>query len=136
MSEATWKQLEDAFAGALELGGEEREHFVARFEKEYPELGTQLRNLLRADGESDDDDHDAVGALFAEDGEYTTFTGSMFTSRDAISALLDEIGFIVTHIDDKGFVRFRPLGGFDPKTLTSQRVLIHGRKDVLGVIRF
>jgi tetrahedral aminopeptidase len=50
------------------------------------------------------------------------------------AAHMDEIGFIVTHIDDKGFVRFNPVGGFDPKTLTSQRVLIHGRKDLLGVM--
>jgi len=50
------------------------------------------------------------------------------------SAHMDEIGFIVTHIDDNGFIRFNPLGGFDPKTLTSQRVLIHGSKDILGVM--
>jgi endoglucanase len=37
-------------------------------------------------------------------------------------------------VDDKGFVRFNPVGGFDPKTLTSQRVIIHGRKDVIGVM--
>lgn len=51
-----------------------------------------------------------------------------------IGAHLDEIGFIVTHIDDKGFVRFHTLGGFDPKTLTAQRVIIHGKKDVMGVM--
>lgn len=50
------------------------------------------------------------------------------------AAHMDEIGFIVTHIDDKGFVRFNPVGGFDPKTLTSQRVLVHGKKDLLGVM--
>lgn len=50
------------------------------------------------------------------------------------AAHMDEIGFIVSHIDDKGFVRFNPVGGFDPKTLTSQRVIIHGRKDVMGVM--
>jgi len=50
------------------------------------------------------------------------------------AAHMDEIGFIVTHIDDKGFVRFNPVGGFDPKTLTSQRVIIHGKKDVIGVM--
>ena len=47
---------------------------------------------------------------------------------------MDEIGFIVTHIDDNGFVRFHTLGGFDPKTLTAQRVLVHGKKDVIGVM--
>ncbi|HNQ11835.1 MAG TPA: M42 family metallopeptidase [Bacteroidia bacterium] len=51
-----------------------------------------------------------------------------------IAAHMDEIGFIVTHVDDKGFVRFHTLGGFDPKTLTSQRVIIHGKKDVVGVM--
>lgn len=50
------------------------------------------------------------------------------------AAHMDEIGFIVTHVDDKGFVRFNPVGGFDPKTLTSQRVIIHGRKDIMGVM--
>ena len=51
-----------------------------------------------------------------------------------VAAHLDEIGFIVTHIDDKGFVRFHTLGGFDPKTLTAQRVIIHGKKDLVGVM--
>lgn len=51
-----------------------------------------------------------------------------------IGAHMDEIGFIVTHIDDKGFIRFHTLGGFDPKTLTAQRVIIHGKKDIIGVM--
>lgn len=51
-----------------------------------------------------------------------------------LGAHMDEIGFIVTHIDDNGFVRFHTLGGFDPKTLTAQRVIIHGKKDLMGVM--
>ena len=51
-----------------------------------------------------------------------------------IGAHMDEIGFIVTHIDDKGFVYFHTLGGFDPKTLTAQRVIVHGKKDLIGVM--
>ena len=47
---------------------------------------------------------------------------------------MDEIGFIVNHIDDKGFLRFHPLGGFDPKTLVAQRVIVHGTKDIIGVM--
>ena len=51
-----------------------------------------------------------------------------------IAAHMDEIGFIVTHIDEKGFIYFHTLGGFDPKTLTAQRVIIHGTEDVMGVM--
>ena len=51
-----------------------------------------------------------------------------------IAAHMDEIGFIVTHVDDNGFVRFHTLGGFDPKTLTAQRVILHGEKDLIGVM--
>ena len=51
-----------------------------------------------------------------------------------VAAHMDEIGFIVRFIDEQGFVRFLPLGGFDPKTLTAQRVVIHGKKDVIGVM--
>lgn len=50
------------------------------------------------------------------------------------TAHMDEIGFIVTHIDDKGFLRFHTLGGFDPKTLTAQRVIVHGKEDLIGVM--
>ena len=51
-----------------------------------------------------------------------------------IGAHMDEIGFIVTHIDNNGFLKFHPLGGFDPKTLTSQRVIVHVKKDIIGVM--
>ena len=50
------------------------------------------------------------------------------------AAHMDEIGFMVTHIDEKGFLRFHTLGGFDPKTLTAQRVVVKGRKDLMGVM--
>jgi tetrahedral aminopeptidase len=51
-----------------------------------------------------------------------------------IAAHMDEIGFMVTHIDDDGFLRFHTLGGFDPKTLTAQRVVVHGKRDLVGVM--
>ena len=54
------------------------------------------------------------------------------------TAHIDEIGFMVRHIDERGFVRFAAVGGFDPRTLPSQRVTIHGTKDgertIQGVI--
>jgi endoglucanase len=51
-----------------------------------------------------------------------------------VAAHMDEIGFMVNHIDDKGFLRFHTLGGFDPKTLTSMRVTVHGKEDLPGVM--
>ncbi len=60
--------------------------------------------------------------------------GKSSDKKVMLGAHMDEIGFIVTHIDDQGFVRFHTLGGFDPKTLTAQRVIIHGKKDLIGVM--
>ncbi|MDH3226724.1 MAG: M20/M25/M40 family metallo-hydrolase [Thermoleophilia bacterium] len=54
--------------------------------------------------------------------------------RLLLAAHADEIGFIVSHIEEGGFLRVLTLGGFDPKTLTAQRVLVHGRDDLLGVM--
>jgi tetrahedral aminopeptidase len=54
--------------------------------------------------------------------------------RLMLSGHMDEISFLATHVDDQGFIRFTTLGGFDAKTLTAQRVLVHGKKDLLGVL--
>lgn len=47
--------------------------------------------------------------------------------RVAIAAHVDEIGFLVRHVDDTGFVRVQTVGGFDPRVLVAQRVHIHRR---------
>ncbi len=46
--------------------------------------------------------------------------------RVMLAAHMDEIGFLVKHIDDKGFIRLQPVGGFDARVLFAQRVLVHG----------
>jgi tetrahedral aminopeptidase len=46
--------------------------------------------------------------------------------RVMIAAHMDEIGFMVTYVDDDGFIRLNPVGGFDPRVLPAQRVLVHG----------
>lgn len=65
---------------------------------------------------------------------YAIKKGKDSSKRVMISAHMDEIGFIVKHIDDSGFLRFHTLGGFDAKTLTAQRVIVHGKKDLIGVM--
>ncbi len=48
---------------------------------------------------------------------------------------IDEIGVIVTYIDENGFVYFEPIGGWDPQVLVAQRMRFIGRNgDVFGVI--
>jgi putative aminopeptidase FrvX len=42
----------------------------------------------------------------------------------AVAGHMDEIGLVVTHIDDKGFVWFGAIGGWDPQILVGQRVEI------------
>jgi endoglucanase len=40
----------------------------------------------------------------------------------AVVGHIDEIGLTVTHIDEKGFLYFAPIGGWDPQILVGQRV--------------
>ena len=49
--------------------------------------------------------------------------------RLVYAAHVDEIGLMVTNIDADGFVRFRSIGGYDPRTLVSQRVVVHGTRN-------
>lgn len=51
----------------------------------------------------------------------------------AVAAHMDEIGFMVKHIDDDGFLKLDALGGWDARVLRAQRVTVHGEEDVTGV---
>lgn len=95
-----------------------------------PGYEKEIRKVVLAElaGLADEIHTDAMGNVTA------LKKGRSSEKRVMAAAHMDEIGFIVTHIDDKGFVRFNPVGGFDPKTLTSQRVIIHGERDVFGVM--
>jgi putative aminopeptidase FrvX len=76
------------------------------------------------------------------DSLYTDHMGNLIALKKGKSnekkimaaAHMDEIGFMVKAIDDHGFVRIQTIGGFDPKTLTAQRVIVHGKKDIIGVM--
>ncbi|HVE80300.1 MAG TPA: M20/M25/M40 family metallo-hydrolase, partial [Gemmatimonadaceae bacterium] len=48
---------------------------------------------------------------------------------------IDEIGVIVQHVDDEGFLHISPIGGWDPQVLVGQRIRFMGRGgDVFGVV--
>ncbi len=49
-----------------------------------------------------------------------------------IDAHLDEVGLIITHIEENGFLRFTTVGGIDTAALMMRRVLVNGK--TLGII--
>jgi endoglucanase len=65
-----------------------------------------------------------------------TVAGSLTPPRRLmVMGHIDEIGLIVTHIDDDGFLWFRPVGGWDAQILVGQRIALSTRAGRLpGVI--
>lgn len=54
-----------------------------------------------------------------------------------LAAHMDEIGYIVKFIDSNGFMRLNPLGGWDPRQMNSQRVVVHTKSGPLpGVLMY
>jgi putative aminopeptidase FrvX len=61
--------------------------------------------------------------------------GAGATRRLVVMGHIDEIGLIVTHIDDEGYLWFREVGGWDAQILVGQRVVLATRKgEIAGVI--
>jgi putative aminopeptidase FrvX len=103
-----------------------------------------LRQLLTAAGPSGYET--APAAVFAEAGRRFTDDVAIDVMGSAVARVagttprapflavvghIDEIGLIVTHIDDKGFLRFMGVGGWDPQILVGQRVEIMTRDGVI-----
>ena len=76
--------------------------------------------LSQLDGLTDEVRVDALGNVVA------FRAGHLREGRERImlSAHMDEIGFLVRFIDDKGFLRVQALGGFDPRTLFARNVTV------------
>jgi len=64
---------------------------------------------------------DRIGNLIA----FREGKGKTSKKKLMLAAHMDEIGFIVKFIDDKGFLRVQTLGGWDPRQMASQRVIVH-----------
>ena len=54
-------------------------------------------------------------------------------NRIMLSAHMDEVGFVITHIEEDGLLRFAPVGGIDPRILFGKAVEI-GPQRMRGVI--
>jgi len=50
-----------------------------------------------------------------------------------LSAHMDEVGFIVSGYTEKGFLKFKPVGGIDDRILPGKKVMV-GKKRLCGVI--
>jgi putative aminopeptidase FrvX len=72
---------------------------------------------------------DAMGNLIA----LKRGSGEEPRHRVMLAGHMDEIGLIVTVLD-QGFLRFTQVGGFDVRTLMGQEVVVHGQRDLPGVI--
>jgi tetrahedral aminopeptidase len=54
--------------------------------------------------------------------------------RVMLSAHMDEIALIITKIEAGGFLRVAQTGGFDPRTLVGQEVVVHGKQTLHGIV--
>ena len=50
-----------------------------------------------------------------------------------VDAHIDQIGMIVTDVDDNGFLTVAKSGGIDIRTLPSRRVTVHGKEKITAV---
>ena len=72
---------------------------------------------------------DGLGSLIAKK------VGKEDGPKIMVAGHLDEVGFMVTQIDEKGFLRFQPVGGWWSQVMLAQRVTIVTKKgDVTGII--
>lgn len=93
-----------------------------------PGYETEIRNLLR-------DYMNPLGELVQDK------LGSLICAQPGtgpkvmLAGHMDEIGFMITHITDEGFLKFQQLGGWWDQVLLGHRVVIKTRKgDVIGII--
>lgn len=96
-------------------------HGISGFEDE-------LREIIRGEleGHADEIKVDSMGNLIA--------TKNGRDLEIMLSAHMDEIGFVVKQIDDRGFIRIAPIGGWFSQIALAQRVVLYGKKKFYGVI--
>lgn len=61
-------------------------------------------------------------------------SGSKEKVKIMLAGHMDEIGLMVKDIEDNGFLRFTNIGGVDPRTVLGQEVIVHGERELFGVV--
>jgi putative aminopeptidase FrvX len=104
-----------------------------------------LKNLLSTPGPSGYEGA-AAKVWRAEAGEFAEVRGDRMgnsfatlkgggTPRIMLAGHIDEIGLMITHVEEGGLLRFQGVGGWDPQVLVGQRVLVQtDNGEVPGVI--
>ena len=89
----------------------------------------EVRNILKEEikGFVDRIEIDSLGNLIALKNMQANGPKVM------LNAHMDEVGLIVDHIDENGFLGFKKVGGIDDRVLAGKRVLV-GKSKVPGVI--
>jgi|AmaraimetFIIA100_FD_contig_91_367819_length_2731_multi_4_in_0_out_0_2 endoglucanase len=113
---------------------------------ETPSLLASLSNAFGVSGFEDDVRRviEGVVAPWADDLR-TDVLGNLLVTRRGrakagrtvmLDAHMDEIGFLITHIENDGFLRFTTIGGWDTRLLLSHAVTIRTRSSALvrGVV--
>ncbi len=94
-----------------------------------------LRRLVELPGVSGHEEkvaatiREVTGGSIDELGNVRTGNGKVL-----FVAHMDEVGLLATHVDNEGKVRFRKVGGVPDQALQGQHVVVHGERDVPGVI--
>ncbi|WP_110114160.1 M42 family metallopeptidase [Bacillus sp. CGMCC 1.16541] len=91
----------------------------------------QVRAFMRSQLEpyADEMIQDGLGSIFGV--KYGDKTGP----KVMVAGHMDEVGFMVTSVTDKGMLRFQPLGGWWSQVLLAQRVqVITNKGPIVGVI--
>ncbi|MBI4790968.1 MAG: M42 family metallopeptidase [Chloroflexi bacterium] len=106
---------------------------IRRLSETYGPSGHEdkIRELIRAEIKPlvDEMRVDALGNLIAR----KKGTGPAPRKKVMLAAHMDEIGVIVTHVDEKGYLRFAPLGAVSPLTLFGHRcIFANGTIGVFG----
>lgn len=95
-----------------------------------PNNETEVRKTLRneLDHYADSVREDTMGnVFFIKNGDQNKPT-------IMLAAHMDEVSFMVTYIDEKGFIRFHTLGGITAHVMPGQRILLKGKKGIIPAI--